>query len=146
MCNKEHFWRTLAQELGHPEWLADARFGDYAARLAHRAELERLLDEALQAQPSAHWLERFAGRIPAAPVHDIAQALGAELVRARGNVRTYRYDDGRGARMVASPVRLGAEALPERAAPALGAHTDEVLGALGYAPERIAELRRRGVV
>src|SRR5690606_39950043 len=47
MCNKARFWPLLAQEVGHPEWAADPRFVDYPARLRHREELERLLDEAL---------------------------------------------------------------------------------------------------
>jgi crotonobetainyl-CoA:carnitine CoA-transferase CaiB-like acyl-CoA transferase len=34
----------------------------------------------------------------------------------------------------------------QRPAPALGAHTDEVLGELGLAAAEIAELRRSGVV
>jgi crotonobetainyl-CoA:carnitine CoA-transferase CaiB-like acyl-CoA transferase len=146
MCNKERFWHALAAELGHTEWTADARFADYAARLANRAVLERLLDQALCEQSTAHWLQRFAGNVPAAPVNDIAQALESGYVRARGNVRAYRYRDERVARMVANPVRVGGDELPQQAAPALGAHTDEVLAALGYDRARIAELRRRGVV
>jgi crotonobetainyl-CoA:carnitine CoA-transferase CaiB-like acyl-CoA transferase len=146
MCNKAHFWEALARELDHPELLCDPRFADYAARLAHRAQLEQMLDEALQAHGTAYWLQRFAGKVPAAPVNDIAQALEGPLVHARGSVRTYRYGDGRGARMVANPVRVAEAQLPERAAPALGEHTDAVLAGLGYGPERIAELRRRGVV
>ena len=36
--------------------------------------------------------------------------------------------------------------LPSRAAPALGEHTDEVLRMLGYDAQRIAQLRRSGIV
>ncbi|MPZ47584.1 MAG: CoA transferase [Betaproteobacteria bacterium] len=146
MCNKERFWQALANELGCPEWIADARFADYAARLANRAPLQRMLDEALQRHTTAHWLQCFAGKVPAAPVNDIAQALESEFVRAHDNVRAYRYGDDRVARMVANPVRVGGAELPQQTAPGLGAHTDEVLAALGYDRARIAELRRRGVV
>jgi crotonobetainyl-CoA:carnitine CoA-transferase CaiB-like acyl-CoA transferase len=146
MCNKERFWQALCKELGKADWLDDERFIDYAARLRHRLPLERLLDETLQQQSTAHWLQRFAGKVPAAPVNDIAQALDSPFVRTHDNVRDYRYDDGRIARMVASPVRVDEAGMPERAAPGLGAHTDEVLGALGYDGKRIAELRRRGIV
>jgi succinate---hydroxymethylglutarate CoA-transferase len=146
MCNKERFWQALANELGRPEWIADARFADYAARLANRAPLQRMLDEALERHTTAHWLQVFAGKVPAAPVNDIAQALESGFVHAHDNVRAYRYGDDRVARMVANPVRVGGAELPQQAAPELGAHTDEVLAALGYDRARIAELRRRGVV
>ena len=42
--------------------------------------------------------------------------------------------------MSASPWAL------RRPAPLLGEHTDEVLRGRGYSPERIAELRRNGVI
>ncbi|MCC7079865.1 MAG: CoA transferase [Burkholderiales bacterium] len=146
MCNKERFWRVLANELGRPDWIADPRFADYAARLANRGELERALDEVLQRDCTAQWLQRFAGKVPAAPVYDVAQALESEFVRAHDNVRDYGYGDGGVARMVANPVRVAGEQLPQRAAPGLGAHTDEVLAALGYDRAHIAGLRKRGVI
>jgi len=146
MCNKERFWEVLARELGHPEWIADARFSNFAARLAHRQEVNRLLDAALEQQTTAHWLARFAGKVPAAPVNGIAAALESDFVREQGLVREYRYPDGRGARMVESPVRVPGTALPAVAAPALGADTEAVLRTLGYDDERIAALRERGVI
>jgi CoA:oxalate CoA-transferase len=49
--------------------------------------------------------------------------------------------------MTGFPVKLSATpAQLRRPAPQLGEHTDLVLGALGYSPERIATLRRDGVV
>jgi len=48
---------------------------------------------------------------------------------------------------IRTPIRMSAGAVAVRAvAPTLGQHTDEVLGALGYAAPDIAELRRDGVV
>ena len=43
MCNKERFWGVLAAELGHPEWIDDARFASFPARLENRAEVTRML-------------------------------------------------------------------------------------------------------
>jgi formyl-CoA transferase len=48
---------------------------------------------------------------------------------------------------VASPLRLqDTPPVLRNAPPALGQHTDEVLGALGLDAERIAALRQQGVV
>jgi crotonobetainyl-CoA:carnitine CoA-transferase CaiB-like acyl-CoA transferase len=46
-----------------------------------------------------------------------------------------------------SPVKLSKSPLgTPRPAPLLGEHTDEVLAGFGVEPERVAELRERGVV
>jgi crotonobetainyl-CoA:carnitine CoA-transferase CaiB-like acyl-CoA transferase len=145
MCNKERFWGVLCDELGHPEWTTDPRFATFAARLEHRDEVTRMLDAALETQPTAYWLRQFAGKVPAAPVNGIAEALGSEFVHAQHRVREYHYPDGRAARMLDTPIRVG-DATPDRAAPQLGAHTEELLRNLGYDAKRIAELRARGVI
>ena len=50
-------------------------------------------------------------------------------------------------RITGFPVKLsGTPARLRRPAPALGEHTDEILRALGYSPDRIAALRERGIV
>jgi crotonobetainyl-CoA:carnitine CoA-transferase CaiB-like acyl-CoA transferase len=146
MCNKERFWGVLCAELRRPEWTEDPRFVDFAARLAHRDELTGLLDARLSEHTTAQWLERFAGKVPAAPVNGIAEALDGSFARSRELVRDYRYPDGRSARMIGTPIRVSDEQMPDRAAPSLGAHTDEILRSLGYEDARIAELRATKVI
>jgi succinate--hydroxymethylglutarate CoA-transferase len=146
MCNKEKFWPLLAAELGHPEWSSDARFADFPARLKHRDELTGLLDQAFSQDRTENWLARLAGKVPVAPVNDVAQALDNPFVAERASVRDFRYPDGRTAKLIASPIRLSDAELPRRAAPALGVDTDLLLKELGYGEERIAELRALKVV
>ena len=146
MCNKEKFWPALCRALGRPEWAADPAFASFKARLAHRERLTQLLDEALSTRTTAEWIAHFAGSVPAAPVLDVAQALESAFVAERGGVVDYAYPDGRSARMVAAPIRVPGMALPARAAPGMGAHTDAELRAAGYSEERIAALRAAGVI
>jgi crotonobetainyl-CoA:carnitine CoA-transferase CaiB-like acyl-CoA transferase len=146
MCNKEKFWALLAAELGHPEWADDSRYATFAARLERRDELTVMLDAAFSRETTATWLERLAGKLPVAPVHDLAQALDNPFVAERGGVAEFTYPDGHAATLLSSPLRLSDAALPRRAAPALGADTDALLGEAGYAPEKIASLRAAGVV
>ena len=146
MCNKEKFWRRLAEALERPEWAADPDFASFEARLANRDRVTQMLDAALAARTTGEWLTRFAGRIPAAPVYDVAQALESEFVAERGGVQRFAYPDGRTVRMIAAPVRVPGTAPPTRAAPALGADTDAELRAAGYSDERIAALRAAGVI
>ena len=146
MCNKEKFWPALCRALGRPEWATDPAFASFKARLAHRERLTQLLDEALSTRTTAEWIAHFAGSVPAAPVLDVAQALESAFVAERGGVVDYAYPDGRSARMVAAPIRVPGVALPARAAPGMGAHTDAELRAAGYSEERIAALRAAGVI
>ena len=146
MCNKEKFWALLAEALGHPEWASDPRYATFAARLERRDELTAMLDDAFSREDTATWLERLAGTVPVAPVHDVAQALDNPFVAERGGVAPFRYPDGRSVDLLASPLRLSDADLPRRAAPALGEDTDALLGEAGYSPERIEALRAAGVL
>jgi crotonobetainyl-CoA:carnitine CoA-transferase CaiB-like acyl-CoA transferase len=132
--------------IGKPEWADDPEFATYAARLKNRDRLTRMLDEVLMARDTADWLGHFSGRVPAAPVNDIAQALENPFLSERDGIQDYRYLDGRAARMVACPIRVAGAVLPTRAAPALGADTPTLLEETGYKASEVAELKRMGVL
>ena len=144
MCNKEKFWPVLCAELGRDEWVS--RFPTFAQRLERREELTRMLDAEFSRDRTATWLERLSGKVPVAPVYDVGQALENPFVAERGGVADFSYPDGRKARLIANPIRLSDAELPRRAAPALGADTDELLRDIGYSEERIAALRAAGAV
>jgi crotonobetainyl-CoA:carnitine CoA-transferase CaiB-like acyl-CoA transferase len=144
MCNKEKFWPVLCAELGRDEWVP--RFPTFAERLERREELTRMLDAEFSRDSTAAWLEKLSGKVPVAPVYDVGQALENPFVVERGGVADYSYPDGRKARLIANPIRLSDAELPRRAAPALGADTDELLRDIGYSDERIAALRAAGAI
>ena len=146
MCNKEKFWSVLAAELGHPEWATDPRYATFPARLERRDELTVMLDDAFSRDSTSAWLDKLAGKVPVAPVNDIAQALDNPFVAERGSIADYTYPDGKTARLVVNPIRVSDADLPRRAAPSLGEDTDALLEEAGYSAERIAGLRARNVV
>jgi succinate---hydroxymethylglutarate CoA-transferase len=146
MCNKEKFWPILCGELGRPEWATDPRYATFAARLEHRDALTVLLDDAFGRRSTHDWLQRLAGRVPVAPVLNVGEALDNSFAAERGAIADYAYPDGRMSKMVVSPVRVADTRLPRNAAPALGADSESVLGALGYSTEHLAALRGAGVL
>ena len=144
MCNKEKFWPVLCAELHRAEWVS--RFPTFAKRLEQRDELTRLLDAEFSRDSTAAWLKILSGKVPVAPVYDVGQALENPFVAERGGVADFSYPDGKKARLISNPIRLSDADLPRRAAPALGADTDDLLRGLGYTEERIAALRAAGAV
>jgi crotonobetainyl-CoA:carnitine CoA-transferase CaiB-like acyl-CoA transferase len=143
MCNKEKFWGVLAGIIGKPEWATDAHYKSFKDRLTNRDQLTRELDTILQAETTEGWMKRFAGRVPAAPVYDVKQALDSDFVAEQERLLEFPHDGGP-IRLIASPVRAGEH--PLRAAPAMGEHTDEVLRSAGYSDEQVAQLRALGAL
>ena len=146
MCNKEKFWPALCEKLGRPEWSEDARFRQFPDRLRHRDLLTEMLDRELEQRATAEWLAVFAGTVPAAPIHDLAQALDNPFVTEQGRLQTLPHPTRGSYRMVAPPVRSAGEEAPARPAPALGEHTEALLREIGYDSARIQTLRDSKVI
>lgn len=146
MCNKEKFWGVLVDLLCKPEWNTDPDFATFAKRLENRERVTLMLDGMLMQRTTADWMALFAGKVPASPVYDIAQALENPYLVEREALADYLYPDGRSARMVASPIRVAGVSLPHVAAPAMGADTDAMLLDAGYSADQIDVLRQAGVI
>ena len=146
MCNKEKFWPVLCGLLDRPEWAEDARFRTFRDRLANRELVNGMLDAALMTRSTEAWLATFAGRVPVAPVNDLRAALDNPFVAERDLIRDFADADGAAVRMVATPIRAEGDAMPLRAAPALGADSDAVLRDAGFSDDAIAALRAEGIV
>lgn len=143
-------WKNLCTAMGRPELASDPRFVDDAARVAHQAELTRLIEDWLQAQVSDEHTIRLLGEhhVPVAPILSIQQAMNHPHLRQRCTVRTIS-DRGAGSfEMPGMPLRFSAFANNlELQAPYLGEHNGEVLGGLlGHSAERIDALVASGVL
>jgi crotonobetainyl-CoA:carnitine CoA-transferase CaiB-like acyl-CoA transferase len=146
MCQLPKFWRIMVERIGRPELADDPRFRTNPDRLAHGRELTEVLDAIFAQAPAAHWLEVLEGAVPVAPVNDLAQALDnpwLETIRMRDRVD---HPDRAGIAILANPLKVDGERLPNRAAPLLGADSDAILAELGYGAGEIAELRASSVV
>jgi succinate---hydroxymethylglutarate CoA-transferase len=146
MCNKEKFWPDLCRVLGRKEWANDARFNTFKERLQNRALIQEILDVELSRKTTTEWLAIFAGKIPAAPINDIGQALDNPFVAERGRVQSLNLPGHGDYRMVAAPVLSGGGETPANPAPKLGQHTEEILTGLGYDAARLVELRQAKVI
>jgi crotonobetainyl-CoA:carnitine CoA-transferase CaiB-like acyl-CoA transferase len=144
MCMTEKFWRALLGVLGREDLADDPRFANANARRVHRDALTGVLDAEFERETTQHWLSRLQGLLPAAPVHDLAQALDNPFAAAIGMVRTLPHPSRPDFRVLANPIKLDGERLPSRPAPMLGEHTEEVLRAAGFTSQEIQSLQAAG--
>ena len=127
MCMLEKFWQTFIEGIGSPAWAAEPRFANFAERRKVRDELTGLVDAVLMDHPTAYWVERFAGRIPIAPVLDIAQALDNPYVRQVDMLQTINHPQGP-QRVLRNPIKLDGQRLSGTACPPLDADAGALLG------------------
>lgn len=137
--------------IGQDAWARDPRFASNSARVRHRAALLALMEPVLRGRTSAQWIELLHDKaVPCGPINTIAQAFDNPQVRSRGLRVDLPRDGGDGIghiATVASPIRLSDTPVAYHTAPpALGQHTDEVLGEWGLDAQAIAALRAQGVV
>lgn len=142
-------WRRCAAALGRPELGADPRFATLAARKANEDELEALVTEwtrSQQAEDIAALLQRTG--IPAGVSMHNKDIAEDEHLRESGFFVHLPHPEVGTRLHLGIPWRLsGTPCTVRRAAPCLGEHTDDVLQrVVGYSPERVAELRERGVL
>ncbi len=143
-------WSNVCEALGRPDLVDDPKSATMAARVEHRDELVRVIED---------WMATFDtdeavlaaledARVPAAPVLSPIDALDHPQFKAREMVRW--VDDPMLGKIPIPgyPFKFGAQPeLPDIRAPFLGEHNDQVLREeLGLSAERIAQLEEAGVL
>lgn len=146
MCQLPKFWDILVDRMGRDDLRGDPRFASNADRLANRAALTELLDVEFSQKPMAYWQDLLAGYVPVAPVYELSDALDNPWLNTIGMRDSVDHPDRENVQVLASPIKLDGERLPNRAAPVLGADSDAILNELGYDEQAIAKLRASGIV
>jgi len=147
MCVLPKFWAALCAELGLPELVGDPRFATPRDRYDNRDALMALLDARSRTRPTGEWMARLAGKVPAAPVLDLAGALDNPYFREMGGVARADHPSAPdGIEMVSPPLRVDGARPAMRAGPGFGADTDALLEPLGYDAAARERLRAEGVI
>lgn len=139
-------WERFCDALGRPQWKDNPRWKTLAGRSADRQEINREIGAVTSQRPSAYWVELLeqAG-IPCGPINTIDQVFADPQVRHLGLARPMLHPTLGPTEVVASAINIeGVSKDVRRPTPEADADTDEVLRAVGYSDEEIAQMRKRG--
>jgi crotonobetainyl-CoA:carnitine CoA-transferase CaiB-like acyl-CoA transferase len=145
--NNEKQYISLMKALGREDTFDDPRFADWFARQENEPALRAVIEGALAAKSARDWEKILeAAGAPCASIWTVEEVIDHPQIVARGAIQEIDTPYGR-LRFAGSGFRLahGGGRL-DSMAPALGVHTDEVLGALGFDVAAIADLRAREVI
>ncbi|WGF88962.1 CaiB/BaiF CoA transferase family protein [Marinivivus vitaminiproducens] len=140
--------RRFFAVLGLPDPLSDPELDTMEKRVAHRARLNRMIDERMREETQDVWIERLnAAGVPCGRVQDLSEAFADPQVLAQEMVLDVPHP-GRGVvRMLGFPVKFSDTPCRVRhPTPELGADVDAVLGEIGYDEATICDFRDRAIV
>ncbi|MGE0153677.1 MAG: CaiB/BaiF CoA transferase family protein [Reyranellaceae bacterium] len=121
---EDHFWRALVGALDMPE-LAEGPYQRFTERLKHTGFLQERLSAAIAQRSLDELLRIFAGRdIPAALVSELGDLRGHPQLQARN-----LFADAGGFTYLRFPGLPQLDHAVPGEPPALGQHTEEILGA-----------------
>ncbi|MFT5794746.1 MAG: crotonobetainyl-CoA:carnitine CoA-transferase CaiB-like acyl-CoA transferase [Candidatus Azotimanducaceae bacterium] len=146
--NPQREWPRLCRAMGHPEWLQEPRFAEMTGVMALRDEVRELFARAL----SRFRLDEVVLRLEAEDVtfsvleknsdviHDAHLIENEVIVKTASEHPDYQWT-------VASPINIVGQVkkIPTDA-PAVGAHSRDILCELGYTAGQIDELIAHGIV
>ena len=147
LSNPDAEWADLVALLGRPELGSDPRFATNAARDTNKAAAVGALDELFGRYTYAQLLEVMPkARGVWEPVQTAAEIHNDEQTIANKFVRKVKFKDGDELSLVVPGVLFDEDSGEVKPAPEWGEHTDEILGELGYAADRIAALKAQGSI
>lgn len=142
-------WPLLCAALDLPELIDDPRYETGWGRTQNYDQLIPLLEQAFAQRTTAEWVEIVSELgIPVGPVQDIAQVANDPQMAHRKMFVDLPHPALGELRFTGNPIKMSrTSSAPERVAPDLGQHTEEVLReVLGLDAAALAELRAKEVV
>jgi crotonobetainyl-CoA:carnitine CoA-transferase CaiB-like acyl-CoA transferase len=149
-ANKDEQWELLAAHLGREDLVGHADFASREDRKRNRMRLKAELETVLTTRPAREWARELNKLgVPAGAVLSVPEVLDHPQIRDREFLA--RFDETPEVGKPIDLLRIGAMIDGTRPSvdtppPALGADTDCILTALGYAAEDIETLRKENVV
>lgn len=134
--------------LGLENLIEDNRFATNEQRVAHRAQLEEIIQNVMKTQPSKVWLDKLVEYgIPCGPIHNMQEVFADEQIAAREMKVSMEHPTAGTLQLVGSPLKFSRTKVSYRRYPPLaGEHTLEVLQELGFSEDQYEQLKNEGIV
>ena len=144
--NEREWGRFCTDVLERPALTTDERFNSNSKRVAAREEMDAVITAAFSRWTASDVIARLeSAGIANARMNTVHEFLEHPQLEARARWRSVDSPVGP-IRAVMPPFNIDGVEIPMRPIPAVGEHTDAILGELGFSAGTVAEWRRAGIV
>ncbi|MDG2306739.1 MAG: CoA transferase [Candidatus Binatia bacterium] len=142
MLQADRHWPDFCRHLGRPEWTDDPRYADTKARRENAEACSRDLSAVFATRTLAEWTEQLAGLDAAwEPQQSVREVREDPQAGANGYLTEIESGSNERFEVVSNPCQFDERVPALSPAPEVGAHTEEVLLALGLDWQEISALR-----
>ena len=149
-ANNDPQFHLLCSALDRKDLSSDSRYANAAARADNSDLLRRELEDIFMRRSAAEWeLILAEWKVPAARVRGLDEVLAEDHIQSRGIISSMTIKGDTDHEVFVPGLSFlanGVAQSPINAPSELGADTDAVLSALDLSPERLAALRKSGVI
>jgi crotonobetainyl-CoA:carnitine CoA-transferase CaiB-like acyl-CoA transferase len=144
----DDLYQRFCKAIDRPDLITDPRFATSKARSDNREVLTDVLNPVTRQRASADWIKILndAG-VPCGPIYRVDEAFADPQVRHLAMAQPVHSPVLGDITILGHPVSHGEKRQPIRTpAPELGQDNEDVLTALGYTKDQMADLAQRGVI
>lgn len=147
-ANSDSIFKRMMVAIGRADFANDPQLANNAGRVSRTEELDLVIGDWTASHDLEHVLAVLEkAEVPSGRIYDIADIVNDVHYRTRDMIEQFALTDGRPIKVPGIVPKLSENPGGTRwLGPELGAHTTEVLTAIGYDEAQIAALEQGGVI